>query len=139
VRFDRAIHYIYYELLDLPYYKNIRAKTCREYKLHENKHKNHTNHLHTLRKCSITWLQFVLSTRSKCWLICHSMACTAIYSSRDSDLINSGGSSQDYGKTVAVLCRFIPSKPLLLQWLFSLPLVAQWINFCLMYTLIVLG
>jgi len=27
---------------DLPYYEGIRAKTCRENKLHENKHKNHT-------------------------------------------------------------------------------------------------
>jgi len=100
---------------DLLYYEYIRAKTCREYKLQENKHKNHTNHLHTLRKWSITWLQFVLSTRSKCWLICHSMECTAIYSSHDSDLIKYGGSSQDYRKPVAFLCRFISSRPLLLQ------------------------
>jgi len=40
---------------DLPYYKGIRAKTRREYKLHKNKHKNHANSLHTvpLEKCSI--------------------------------------------------------------------------------------
>jgi len=39
---------------DLLYYEGIRAKTCREYKLHENKHKNHANSLHTFRKWSIT-------------------------------------------------------------------------------------
>jgi len=65
---------------DLPYYEGIRAKTRHEYKLHENKHQNHPNHLHTFRKWSITWSQFVLSARSKHWLIFHSMACTAIYS-----------------------------------------------------------
>jgi len=32
---------------DLPYYKSIRAKTRREYELHKNKHKNHSNSLHT--------------------------------------------------------------------------------------------
>jgi len=32
---------------DLPYYEGIRAKTRREYKLYKNKHKNHTNSLHT--------------------------------------------------------------------------------------------
>jgi len=36
---------------DLPYYEGIRAKTRREYKLHENKHENHVNSLHTFRKC----------------------------------------------------------------------------------------
>jgi len=61
---------------DLPYYEGIRNKTHREYELHENKHKNHANHLRTLRIQSITWS---LSTRSKHWLIRHSMACTAIY------------------------------------------------------------
>jgi len=43
---------------DLPYNKGIRAKTCREYKLNENKHENHTNH----RKW---WSQFIISTLSK--------------------------------------------------------------------------
>jgi len=76
----------------LPYYKGIRAKTHREYKLYENKHENHTNHLHTW---SITWSQFIVSTPSKHWLIRHSMARTAIYSSRDSDTSKYGGPSQD--------------------------------------------
>jgi len=31
------------------YYKGIRAKTRHEHKLHENKHKNHANSLHTFR------------------------------------------------------------------------------------------
>jgi len=30
---------------DLPYCEGIRAKRCQEYKLHKNKHKNHTNSL----------------------------------------------------------------------------------------------
>jgi len=42
-------------------------------------------------------------------------------------------------KPVAILCCFIPSKLLLLQWLFNLPLVAQWINFCLMSSFYMLG
>jgi len=33
-------------------------------------------------------------------------------------------------KLFTVLRHSIPSKPLLLQWLFNLPLVAQWINYC---------
>jgi len=82
---------------NLPYYKGIWDKTRREYKLHENKPENHANHLHTFRKWSITWYQFVLSTRSKHWLIPHSMACTAIHNSRDSDKIKYGGPSQDCG------------------------------------------
>jgi len=57
------------------------SKHGREYKLH----KNHANPLHTLEKWSITWSQFVLSGHSKHWLIRHSMMCTAIYSSCDSD------------------------------------------------------
>jgi len=68
---------------DLPYYEGIMAKTCHEYKLHENKYKNHANSLHTFRKRSITWSQFVLSSCSKHWLVRHSMASTAIYSSCD--------------------------------------------------------
>jgi len=39
--------------------------------------------------------------------------------------------AQVWRKPVAILHRFIPSKFLLLQWLFNL---AQWINFCLMST-----
>jgi len=35
---------------DFPYYEGIRAKTRREYKLHENKHENHANYLYTFRK-----------------------------------------------------------------------------------------
>jgi len=35
---------------DLPYYEGMRAKTRRENKLYENKHKNHTNPLHTFTK-----------------------------------------------------------------------------------------
>jgi len=69
---------------DLPYYDGIRAKTCHEYKLHENKYENHTNSLHAFRKW---WPYFVPSGHSKHWLIHHSMASTAIYSLRDSDII----------------------------------------------------
>jgi len=58
---------------DFPYYEGIRAKTHHEHKLHENKHENHTNLLHTFRKRSITWSQFVISVRSKLWLIHYSM------------------------------------------------------------------
>jgi len=59
----------YYTYRDLPYYEDIRAKTHRECILYENKHENHTNYLHTFRKWSITWSYFVLSGRTKCWLI----------------------------------------------------------------------
>jgi len=82
---------------DLPYYEGIRAKTPHEYKLHENKHENHTNHVHTFRRWSITWSQFVLTDHTKHWLIHHSMACTAIYSSHDFWINKNGGSSLDYG------------------------------------------
>jgi len=70
---------------DLPYYEDMRAKTCPENKLHENKHKSHTNPLHTFRKWSIISSQFVLSGPNKRWLICHSMVFTAMYSSHDSE------------------------------------------------------
>jgi len=49
---------------ELPYYEGIKAKTRREYELHENKHKNHANTLHTFRKWSITESQFVHPIRS---------------------------------------------------------------------------
>jgi len=78
---------------DLPHYEGIRAKTHREYKLHENKHENHA--IHNCRKWFITWSQFVLFTHSNQWLICHSMACTAIYSSHHSNIIKYGRPSQD--------------------------------------------
>jgi len=72
---------------DLPYYEGIRAKTRCEYKLDENKHKNHANYLHTFRKWSIAWSQYVVSIPNKRWLILHSMVCYAIYSSCDSEEI----------------------------------------------------
>jgi len=56
---------------DLLYYEGIRAKTCHDYKLDENKHENHANPLHTFRKWSITWSQFVLTGCTKHWLIRH--------------------------------------------------------------------
>jgi len=105
---------------------------------YENKYKNHANHVHTFRKWSVTWSQFVLSARSNHWLIRHSMVCTAIYSSHDSNLIkfaNQARIAEVRRKPVVVLRCFIQSKPLFLQWLFILPLVVQWINFCLMYSL----
>jgi len=86
---------------DLPYYEVMRAKTCCENKLHENK-QNYANLLHTFRKWSVTWSQFVLSSPNKC-------CC------EENQLL--------------FFCCFIPSKPLLLQWLFNLPVVALWINF----------
>jgi len=53
--------------------------------------------LHTFRKWSITWSQFVLSGCSKHWLICHSMVSTAIYGSCDCGAIKSGRPSLDSG------------------------------------------
>jgi len=77
---------------------------------------------------SMTWS---LSGRSKHWPIHHSMACTAIHSLRDSDIIKKNGRpNQDCGgvkKLVAILCRFIPSKPLLL-WSSHCPV---WDFFCI--------
>jgi len=104
---------------DLPYYKGIRAETCREYKIHKNKHKNHENSLHTFRKWSITWSQFVVSSHSRRWLIRHSMASTAIYSSLDYGTIKHGRPSLDSGSQKKTNRRFIPSKSLLLQWLLT--------------------
>jgi len=72
---------------DLPYHEDIMAKTRCEYKLYENKHENHASRSHIFRKWSITWSQFVLSGHTKRWLICHSMASTAIFSSCDSKII----------------------------------------------------
>jgi len=54
---------------DLPYYEGMRAKTHCKNKLHENKKENHP--VHTFRKCSITWSQFVVFTSNQCWLIRH--------------------------------------------------------------------
>jgi len=75
---------------DLPYYEGIRAKIHHEYKLH----KNHANSSHTFRKW-LEWSQFIVSGHSKCWLICHSMASTAIYSSHDCGTIKHGRPSLD--------------------------------------------
>jgi len=82
---------------DLPYYEGIRDKTCHEYKLHENEHKNHAIFLHTFRKWSITWSQFILSGCKKHWLIHYSMVSTAIYGSREYNAIKDGGPSLDSG------------------------------------------
>jgi len=67
---------------------------------------------------------------------CHS---TAIYSWCECGAIKHEPGFEVWRKPVAVLFRFIPIKSLLLQWLFNLPLVAQWINFWLMYGLPMLG
>jgi len=108
---------------DLPYYEGISAKTCREYKL---KHKNHANSIHTFRKWSITWSQFVLSGCSKHWPILHSMVSTAIYSSRDCNAIKH---EPGFRK-----CEENQSPFFVASLLFNvvLALVAWWINFCLM-------
>jgi len=86
---------------DLPYYEGIRAKTRREYKLHENKHKNHTSCLHTFRKWSITWSQVIVSSSFKLWLIRHLMA---IYSLRECGSIKDGGPSLDSGSVKKTSC-----------------------------------
>jgi len=44
----------------------------------------------------ITWSQFIVSTRSKHWLIRHSMVFTAIYSSHDSDIPYNGLISNEF-------------------------------------------
>jgi len=80
---------------DLPYYEDIRTNTYHEYKLHKTKHKNHSNALHTFTKWSKTSSRFVISSRSKLWLICHSMVSTAIYSSCDCSAIKHGRRSLD--------------------------------------------
>jgi len=82
------------------------------------------------------------SSHSKRWLIRHSMASTVIYNSRDCSAIKHGEPSLDFRsvkKTSRCSLCFIPSKSLLLQWLFNLPLVAQCINFWLMHRLPMLG
>jgi len=51
---------------DLPYYEDIKTKTCLEYKFHKNKHENHANPLHTHRqivlKCVITYAKVLMVT-----------------------------------------------------------------------------
>jgi len=117
---------------DLPYYEGIRLK--------------HSVNIYFM-KISTTITQtiyiplkmihnFIVSTPSKHWLICHSMLCTAIYSSRDSDPIKYGRPSQDCGSVKKTSSYSSSLQP---WWLFSLPLVTQWLNFCLMYSLIILG
>jgi len=59
--------------------------------------KNLANSLHTFRKWSITWSQFVVSGFFKCWLIRHSKASTAMYSSRKCGTIKHGELSLDSG------------------------------------------
>jgi len=116
---------------DLSYYEGIRAPWI------ENKHKNHANSLHTFRKWSITWS---LSGCTKCRLICHwhAQPYKLTWFRYNKKIADQARNMEVWRKPVAVLCRFIPSMPLLLQWLCNFPLVAQWINFCLMYILIVL-
>ena len=56
------------------------------------------------------------------------MVSKAIYSSRDSDIKQDVGQSVECDMTIkpsTALHYFIPSKPLLLQWLFNFPVVAQ--------------
>jgi len=76
--------------------EGIRAKTRREYKLHENKHKNPANPLHTFTKLVPAVLR----------LIFHLMAWTAIYSSRDSDIIKNGRPNQDCRSVKKTSCHF---------------------------------
>jgi len=114
---------------DLPYYKGIRAKHAMNINFTITSTKI-TQTVCILRKWSITWSQV---SSFKHWLICHSMVSTTIYSSRDCGEINMAGRvwiPEIWRKPVAVLHCFIPRKSLLLQLLFNLPLVAQWINFC---------
>jgi len=66
---------------DLPYYEGTRAKTHHEYKIHDTK---------ILQTLYIPLHNFVLSGCTKRWLIHHSMACTAIYSSCDSEITKNG-------------------------------------------------
>jgi len=69
--------------------------------------------------------------------------CPLVYISHEGGAIKDGRLSLDSGSAKktsrhSFFC-FIPSKSLLLQWLFNLPLVAQWINFCLMSAVSVLS
>jgi len=107
---------------DLPYYEGIRAKTCHEYKFHKNKHKNHVNSLHTFRKWSITPVVWSIGWFAIQWwvqpYITHVIA-VQLNMADQAWILEVGR------KPVAVLHCFIPSKSLLLQWLFYLPLGAQ--------------
>jgi len=111
---------------DLPYYEAIRPKQV----MNINFTKTSTKMMQTVYiPLSITWSQVIVSGSSKHWLIRHSMASTAIYSSRDCgelDMADRAWIPEVQRKPVAILCCFIPSKSLLIQWLFNLPLVAQW-------------
>jgi len=78
----RNQHYYTRDAIGIKMMYRMMTKTRHEYKLHKNKHKNHTNCLHTFRRWSIPWSQVIVSGSFKRWLICHSMASTAIYSSR---------------------------------------------------------
>ena len=68
-------------------------------------------------------------TPNKCWLICHSMAGMANkaqYSTHDSNIMADNSMESDVMiKPATALHHFIPSKPLLLQWLFTFLLVVQ--------------
>jgi len=82
----------------------------------------------TFRKWSITWSQVIVSGSFKRWLIRHSMASTAIYSLCDCgelNMVDQAWIPEVSRKPIAVLYCIIPSKSLLLQWLFNLPLVTQ--------------
>jgi len=79
---------------DLPYYKNIRAKAHREYKLYEK-----------ITQTLYIPLENGPQLGTKSWLICHLMACTAIYSR---------------GQNKVYICFLNPCNFVKAQWLLQL-------------------
>jgi len=123
---------------NLPYHEGIRTKTRCKYKLHENKHKNNANPLHTFRKLSITWSYPVVLNVGWFAIQWHVQPYTIHMILKKLKMTDWAWIAEVRWIPVAILHHFILSKSLLLQWLFNLPLVAQWINFCLMYSFIML-
>jgi len=116
---------------NLLYYEGIRAKTCHEYKLHKNSTKITQTGPSLLHAVVLNVGWFAIQWRVQPYKV-HMIAVQL-------NMVNRAWIPEVWRKPVAILRRFIPSKFLLLQWLFNLPLVAQWINFWLIYRLPVLG
>jgi len=86
---------------NLLYYEGIRG--CHENKLHENKHENHINPLHTFR--FITWSQLIVSGRTKRWppTLANSPF-NGMYCHIQPKKILNGGSRQDCGGVKKTSC-----------------------------------
>jgi len=124
---------------DISYYEGIRAKARHEYKVHENKCEKIMQTLYIPLK-SGPWLgpsSSYLVVLDVGWFTIqwHAQLCTVHVILKKLKMVDRTWIVEVQRKPAFILRHFIPSKPLLFQWLFNLPLVPQWI----IHSFIVLG